>query len=395
MKSIEISNFENNLYVEVNVPNDRLVFLRYGSASEPLPDYLPIKVLPLDQDGYGKYELPCENMIPEAATHIWVSSEDAEHNIAFAPIPNKQALPIENPKFVFYAISDIHTICKGGKQLRFQAEAFQHISDAEAAFVLIAGDLSNGVQAAEYSIMSQQIEKRLAGISVLQTFGNHDFHPNQSEDIPDHQSRMDFRNWLIERNRSFGVSCDYYDEYNYSTTIGGVPIVSLQGVDYKDKIYSVGDDALSWLDAVLSKHSGEKQIVFCHYPLTNDTGRIYLRENTKVKQILERHGNILYFAGHTHDSLVSDVPSIRNNGTVTYINTASVGNTEPCGKTVRSLKSFRDKAAYPQLQEYFCRRSMGIRVEVYDSHYIVRGVDFTQNKYSPQCMELIKRRAIF
>ncbi len=115
-------------------------------------------------------------------------------------------------------------------------------------------------------------------------------------------------------------------------------------------------------------------------------------DNTKVKQILERPGNILCFAGHTHDSLVSDVSSIRNNGTVTYINTASVGNTEPCGKTVRSLKSFRDKSAYPQLEEYFCRRSMGIRVEVYDSHYIVRGVDFTQNKYSPQCITKIMKK---
>ncbi len=120
------------------------------------------------------------------------------------------------------------------------------------------------------------------------------------------------------------------------------------------------------------------------------TGRIYLRENTTVKRILKRHGNILYFAGHTHDSLVSDMPSIRTDRTVTYINTASVGNTEPCSKTVRSLKSFRDKAAYPQLREYFCRRSMGIRVEVYDSHYIVRGVDFAGNKYSPRCMAEIR-----
>ena len=143
-----------HLHIEVNISGSKFVFLRYGTASEPLPDYLPIKVLPLDQDGFGKYELPCENMIPEAATHIWVGSEDVEHNIAFAPIPNEQELPTDNPNFVFYAISDIHTICKGGKQLRFQAEAFQHISDAGAAFVLIAGDLSNGVQAAEYSIMS-------------------------------------------------------------------------------------------------------------------------------------------------------------------------------------------------------------------------------------------------
>ncbi len=214
MNTIRISHNRTQLHIEVNMPSQRFAFLKYGTASEPLSDYLPIKVLPLDQDGYGKYELPPENMMPEAATHIWVSSEDADHNIAVAPIPNKKELPIENPNYVFYAISDIHTISKGGKQLRFQAEAFQHISDVDAAFVLIAGDLSNGVQAAEYSIMSQQIENHLPGIPVLQTFGNHDFHPNQSEDIPDHKSRMDFRNWLIERNRSYGVSCDYYDEYN-------------------------------------------------------------------------------------------------------------------------------------------------------------------------------------
>ena len=385
MDIINIHHCKRCIDVEVNISNQRFVFLKYGTASEPLPDYLPIKVLPLDQDGFGKYELPCKNMIPEAATHIWVSSEDAEHNIALAPIPNKQELPTPNPNFVFYAISDIHTICKSGKQLRLQAEAFQHISDAGAAFVLIAGDLSNGVQAAEYSIMSQQIENRLAGIPVLQTFGNHDFHPNQPEDIPDHQSRMDFRNWLIERNRSYGVSCDYYDEYNYSTTIGGIHIVSLQGVDYKDKIYSVVDDALSWLDSVLSKHSGEKQIVFCHYPLTDDTGRIYLRENTKVKQILERHGNILYFAGHTHDSLDSDIPSIRQNGTVTYINTASIGNTEPCPRNIRELKFLRNKKQHPSIEDYFRRKSMGIRVDVYSSSISIRGMDFIHNKFVPLC----------
>ncbi len=234
-------------------------------------------------------------------------------------------------------------------------------------------------------IMARQIEKHLRGIPVLQTFGNHDFYASQAHDIPDHRSRIAFRDWLMGQNRLYGVSCDWFDAYNYSTTIGGIQIVSLQGLEYKDKIYSVGDDALSWLDAVLAKRSHEKQIVFCHYPLTDNTGRIYLRENTRVKQILERHGNILYFAGHTHDSPDSDMPAITSKGSVTYINTASVGNTEPCSKTVRELKPFRDKTVFPQLHEYVCRRSMGLRVEVYDTYYLIRGVDFSKNQYSPHC----------
>lgn len=392
---LNINHLKNRLYIEIKIPDQKYVFLKYGTASGPLADYLPIKVLPLDTDGYGIYEFSCENMMPEEATHIWVSSGDTDNNLAFALIPDRQEPPVENPKFVFYAISDLHTVSKRGKQLRLQAEAFERISGAGADFALMAGDLSNGVQEDEYAILSRQIEKRLSGIPILHTFGNHDFHPNQSGDIPDHQSRIDFRNWLTERNRTYGISCDYFDEYNYSASVGDIHIVSLQGKDYKNKVYSVGDEALSWLENVLVAHVGEKQIVFCHYPLTDHTRRIYLRENKKVRQILERCGNILYFAGHTHDSLDSDVTSIRKSSTVTYINTASVGNTEPCSKMIRSLKSFRDKKEFPQLHDYFCRRSMGIRVEVYDLYYILRGVDFTQNKYIPQCMAKMTFNQIF
>ena len=70
MDIINIHHCKRCIDVEVNISNQRFVFLKYGTASEPLPDYLPIKVLPLDQDGFGKYELPCKNMIPEAATHV-------------------------------------------------------------------------------------------------------------------------------------------------------------------------------------------------------------------------------------------------------------------------------------------------------------------------------------
>ncbi len=77
MNTIRISNNRAQLHIEVSMPNNQFAFLKYGTTSNPLSEYLPIKVLPLDQDGYGKYELPCENMIPEAATHIWVRKKRA------------------------------------------------------------------------------------------------------------------------------------------------------------------------------------------------------------------------------------------------------------------------------------------------------------------------------
>ncbi len=381
MNLINIKYNETTLHIEVHIPKQPFVILKYGTIKEPLPDYLPIKILPLDCEGFGEYDLPSNIMIPENATHIWV-------NEYCTPIPNKQSSEIEIPQLIFYTISDIHTISKGGKQLLYQKKAFQHIANANPAFVIIAGDITNGTQAQEFSLCSQQIKNNLADIPIFATFGNHDFHPNHAHDIPDHDSRIHFQNWLYEQNLSYGVKCDTLND-NYYTCINRIHIISMQGMDFKNSIYSVGDDVLSWLDATLASYAGERQIVFSHYPITNDDRRIFLRENKKLKQILEKYENVLYFAGHTHDSLDSNEPSIRQNKGVTYINTASVGNTEPCTKDTRVLKPFRNKMLFPQLEEYFCRRSMGIRVEVYHSYFIIRGVDFIQDKYIPRCMARI------
>lgn len=391
MNTMLVTNHQNALHIETRIPGQRVTVLRYGNANEPLTSYLPIKILPLNESGVGEYDTSANISIPEVATHIWASSFCATEHFASAPISAKQLVFDEKIQLAFYVISDIHTISKGGKQLKFQAETYKHIANKDTAFVLVAGDIANGVQAEEYSICSRQIATHLANIPVLTIFGNHDFHSNHAQDAPDHKSRLDFQNWINERNQSCGVSINRFDEYNYSTCINGINIVALQGHDYKNKVYSVGDDILPWLNDSLSAYSGKMQIVFSHYPIAENDGRIYLREHTKLRRILEQYDNIYYFAGHTHDSLDSDVPSIIQRGTATYVNTASVGNTEPCPRDVRELKPLRDKKQYPSLEDYFCRRSMGIRVDVYNSSVLIRGVDFTQNKFVPRCIKRITR----
>ncbi len=85
MNTIHICRGDDmHLHIEVNISGSQFVFLRYGSASELLSDYLPIKVLPLDQDGYGKYKFSPENMIPEAATHIWAAPR---MHFTISPLP--------------------------------------------------------------------------------------------------------------------------------------------------------------------------------------------------------------------------------------------------------------------------------------------------------------------
>ncbi len=91
MNSINVCRTQTHVHIEVAIPGQRFVFLKYGTAAGTLAAYLPIKVLPLDCDGKGKYTFSCLNGIPEAATHIWVNAED-DRNIDAAPIPDTQEL---------------------------------------------------------------------------------------------------------------------------------------------------------------------------------------------------------------------------------------------------------------------------------------------------------------
>ncbi len=366
-------------------PLPRVAALCYGDATAPLTDLLPLKLLPLDGEGRGVYDWSAELVIPGEATHLWALPDLDRAGGISLPLPRDPRATCEVPLFHFYAISDIHLVAGHRSPQSPSHTAWARIAADKPAFVLVAGDIANGVQAVEYELCRQQLEAYLPEVPVLVTFGNHDHHPNHDRDLPDHESREAFRRWLRARNAAMGVVYEDEDDSLYSVSLCGMRILSLQGMDYRDKLYAVGDAALSRLETLLTEYAAERRVVFCHYPLTDGRGRIYLRENVKLTRLLERQGQLLYLAGHTHDSPDSDIPSIRRVGGVTYVNTASVGNTEPCVRDTRVLKALRNAEYFPELERYFCRRSMGLRVEVYDDHMLLCGVDLGQGCEIPRC----------
>lgn len=115
-----------------------------------------------------------------------------------------------------------------------------------------------------------------------------------------------------------------------------------------------------------------------------------MRGDKKLLELIEKNKRIIYISGHTHNRLDSDFPSAEADeyGNL-FINTASIGNAQPCLKDCRELSSLRNSADAGEVQReinrHFICGSMGIFLDIYKNYILVKGYDFSEKKFIPRC----------
>ena len=284
-------------------------------------------------------------------------------------------------------ISDLHTTGKG-KSRRLLAQAFDALREEQTDLVLSAGDNVNGCQKEEFEVLETSLKNHLAGIPFFAAAGNHDYFSNHPQDVPQPEAREAF----FETMLSQPFETTYFQNGNYVLNFQSHHIIFLDCIQNSKK-FCFDEQTEQWLEAQLSQSEGEGwRIVVNHLPLGNHVlgtpkQKVFMAGDTRLQNVLNRHGRVIYVSGHTHNSLDSVYPSaVRDTRGNIYLNAASVGNTQPCIYEMKLHKAQRKSLAkgseaYRALDRYFKMGSMGLLVRLEDDAVYVEGYDFERDAY--------------
>lgn len=296
-------------------------------------------------------------------------------------------MPVQNsnsPLFSFFAVSDLHITSSLRRRTIFKRRAaWKWIEEKNFSFGLIAGDVTNGCGEKEFSIAQDELTKIAAAMPLLVTYGNHDYIANDPQAEASPLSREQFTGWFLSEALKHEILIETYGEpMTYACRVCGVQVLFLDcAINYPQT--SAGEKQLCWLDEKLSESDEERfRIVVSHFPLNGlmpgkpgTKQNSFVRDSKKQQELLEKHGNILFFTGHTHYSLDSDSPSVLfdSKNKIAYINTASVGNTIPNQDAVRRGEAKNVSG------------SMGLAVNVFESRILITGIDFVTGEKISRC----------
>ena len=289
-------------------------------------------------------------------------------------------------------VSDLHTTEKG-KSRRLLAEAFGAINQCRVDLVISAGDNVNGCQRNEFASLTASLKNHLFDIPFYVALGNHDYFPNNPDDVADENARNDFMNMLLAQNETV----NRYKNGTYSMRFNGIHIIFLDCIQ-NNRNFKFDIDQAEWLKNELEKSKNDRfRIIVNHLPLAmHNLGRKrkvkeFMAGNGRLQKIIDGYNNIIYISGHTHNCIDSDYPSAEQDelGNI-YLNSGSVGNTQPCLLDTKRLKPLRDSLPqdsdeYKELNRYFKMGSMGLFLEINDDCVCVKGYDFSQKEYIPRC----------
>lgn len=288
---------------EIQSENGKTAKLFFGNSTEKLPNMTQFAQIELDQDGKGSFTFYGERSIPYEATHITAEILNSQNVIIdqlFAPIPNEM-LPIQIESSTVWkaklaVMSDLHIHSKPGR-LKI---ALEQVGDVDA--VLFVGDLVTECSEIHYKNIKEVIDQTIPNIPILAVTGNHD-NPQNNDCL-----YRDFEKYLRNRIHS---KFTFHDDPSgaWIVNIGNkIDIIGLNAI-YKEKHFFFPSEIgqLEFLDRYLTESTNDHHIILCHAPLKNHDPRRgnstrdpYIIQDQKLQSIIDKHGNICFFSGHTH-----------------------------------------------------------------------------------------------
>lgn len=290
--------------------------LYWANADGALPDWSPLAIVPPN----GSFPFTGGRAIPPEATHVLAqSAEDS----ALTPLPFLPP-PAPEPQLRLVAMSDLHLSRKPDRIRR----ALTLAQGADA--VLLAGDLVNDGDPAQFGTLAQCIREVLPDTPVLAVTGNHDQPPTPipqvREGVCDYPT---LQQWLLDRLTGWTVECD--PSGAYAARWGDVEIIGLNAVSHWRRF--AFRDGLQWLEQHLQSDTAARRILLCHAPtLAHNPQRTpdtvpYLNRDKQLQRILDDHSGLIFLAGHTHIAPCSTISGIEHDGRSVYINCGSICTT--------------------------------------------------------------------
>ncbi|TCP21867.1 3',5'-cyclic AMP phosphodiesterase CpdA [Scopulibacillus darangshiensis] len=273
----------------------------------------------------------------------------------------------EQPKLEFPVISDTQLTVGNETSHRKLEHALQdlyninHNSDA----MVINGDMINDGRAASYEKFRDILNQYPHPDKTFFTIGNHEFFKNDGNEA------------------SIGRFLDFtgLDKVYYEKNVKGYPFIFLGTeswgpVDSPTKDSAVLSDAqLNWLNQTLKERSKTKKpiFVFLHQPLPHtfygtdiDYYKNAVIQDEELKNILSKYPQVIFFSGHMHWDL--RFPGMFLQKDFTMVSSGAVYDT--WGPDGNGYETVIDPEG-----------SQGLYVKVYDDKVVIKGRDFTNNKW--------------
>jgi 3',5'-cyclic-AMP phosphodiesterase len=337
---------------------------------------LPFDIFP-SLDFFNKYLTPAS--FGFFTSPVYASVPAAKTTLASAITKKPPKIASASPVLKFSVISDIHVeSTKKQSQTKFKQalnDLNKFVPDSKA--LIVNGDLGNGLPE-DYTALKNLMKILPHPKNVFYTMGNHEYY----------KSWVDNRgNWNVNtfpngekekasqaRFLQFAGREQIYDD----SWLAGYHFIFLGSEQYQQSDPANGEDAwlsdaqLIWLELKIKEKADLQQpiFVFLHQPLPHTVAGSEssrgIVQYTRLKDILSKYPQVIFFTSHTHWELKSSRTLVKDK--FTMVNTSSVF--EPFDDT--------DHAYSQDLN-----MSEGLNVEVYQNRVIIRGRDFSHDKWIP------------
>lgn len=286
------------------------------------------------------------------------------------------------PVFRFAVISDIHVEAWNKESHTKLRKALTDLgTHAPGQALVINGDLGNGLPK-DYETLGKLMQENPYPGQVVYTIGNHEFYKAWT-DASGKWNEANFPNGeTAEASINRFLQFNGYEKVYHDSWIGGYHFVFLGSESYRQTDDSFAEDAwlsenqLNWLEGVMAEgaEEGKPIFVFLHQPLPYTVAGSYTDFNSRavvqhdrLKEILSRYPQTVFFSGHSHWELGSPGTFIQDG--FTMVNTSSV------------LTPY-DTTDNPIAAEE--RKSEGLVVEVTGNRVQIKGRNFTAGDWIPE-----------
>lgn len=343
----------------------------YANGNQIIADYDKIVSFDLVADTESSYTyLNSFNIAPYDATKIVVCEGGTTKILDSSSLPSQFLFDSNygNKLYSFGALSDVHIDGDGTDELYSSSDFARALNffNSNANLVCISGDLSRLESNCDNELsMYKDLVDANATIPVYASRGNHDCR----------YSISDFETHT-------GGSLYFEQTYNNDKFI----FLGMNEENYGDACFTT--EELTWLETKLENYKNQRVFLFFHVFMPNTCGNINnlypwdgLNSSSsnvsKFLSLMTKYKNVVYFSGHSHLEFncqkFGDHANIFSNGT-----TCHRVHIPSCAYPRKNDKGTSSSDTYDNNEG-----SEGYLVDVYEKCIVLKGIDFTKNKFLP------------
>lgn len=292
-------------------------------------------------------------------------------------------LRTDEPQTVFPVMSDLHVVTKGSGN-DFNENTNDHYTKAlqdvmanlpGSSGIFVNGDLADHGKANEFKEILNMHKSVEGAPDIHMSIGNHDWRTGNTDAL--------FQKWANLYNPAVEPENVYYDEW-----VDGYHYIYL-GSEAEGTWAQLSPEQLEWFENLLAEDSEQDQtkpiFVFLHEGMFDSCAGNFagqwgytngVNQDSQLRKILKKYGQVVMFAGHTHYDLNTDYNVTYGSDELpVYVNTAAVGYLW---------------SAYNSPAGEYLYGAQGYFVKVYDDQIYMFGRDFMTGKFKPNALYVIE-----